>query len=302
MDPLSHLVALLRPHAALSKPISGRGRWGVRYAAYDAPGFALMLSGRCWLEPAGAPAIALERGDFVLLPSTPAFALMSEPGVACAPGVPSFTPLRHGEAAGAPDVEMLGGTFSIAAVNAPLLLGLLPEMVLVRAQDAGRIRRLVDLIMEECADTLPGREMIVQRLLEVLLVEALRWPGRDEAHASAGLLAGMRDLGVSAALRAIHADVARGWTVAELAQLAAMSRSAFAARFKACLGCAPMEYLARWRMRLAQDALSRGGVPLDRLAEQVGYESASALSTAFRKRIGCAPGAFARQQAQLARA
>lgn len=298
MDPLSQLVSLLRPHAALSKPISGRGAWGVRYAAYDAPGFALMLTGRCWLEPAGAPAIALDRGDFVLFPSTPAFALMSAPGVACSVGAPSFTPTRHGEEEGAADVEMLGGTFSIASVNTPLLLGLLPEMVLVRAQDAGRIRRVVELIAEECAEAAPGRDMIVQRLLEVLLVEALRWPWRDAAQASPGLLAGMRDPGVAAALRALHADAAHGWTVEELARQAAMSRSAFAARFKASVGCAPMEYLARWRMRLAQDALSRGGVPLERLAQQVGYESASALSTAFRKRIGCAPGAFARQQAQ----
>lgn len=297
MDPLSDLVSLLRPHAALSKPISGRGRWGVRYPAYDAPGFALMLQGRCWLEVAGGAPIALERGDFVLFPTTPAFALMSAPGAACAPGAPSYTAVRHGEAEGAAEVEMLGGAFSIAAVNAPLLLSLLPEMVLVRAQHAGPIARLVSLIMDECGAARPGREMIVRHLLEVLLVEALRWPGREEASAAPGLLAGLRDPSIATALAAIHAEPARGWSVAELAKLSAMSRSAFAARFKAVVGCAPMEYLARWRMRLAQDALSRGRVSLDHLAAQVGFESASALSTAFRKRIGCAPGAFARQHA-----
>ncbi|MCR6644276.1 MAG: cupin domain-containing protein [Terricaulis sp.] len=113
MDPLSDLVSLLRPHAALSKPISGRGRWGVRYPAYDAPGFALMLQGRCWLEVAGGAPIALERGDFVLFPTTPAFALMSAPGAACAPGAPSYTAVRHGEAEGAAEVEMLGGLFHL---------------------------------------------------------------------------------------------------------------------------------------------------------------------------------------------
>jgi AraC-like DNA-binding protein len=92
----------------------------------------------------------------------------------------------------------------------------------------------------------------------------------------------------------MHAGVGSGWTVAGLAKRAGMSRSAFAARFSETLGCAPMEYLSRWRMTLAQDALSRGGKPLDRLAEEIGYESASAFSTAFRRRIGCSPGAFAR--------
>ncbi len=84
-----------------------------------------------------------------------------------------------------------------------------------------------------------------------------------------------------------------GWTVAELAKLAGMSRSAFAARFNDTLGCAPMEYLSRWRIALAQDALSRGGKSLDRVADEIGYRAASAFSTAFRKRVGCSPGAFA---------
>jgi AraC-like DNA-binding protein len=107
----------------------------------------------------------------------------------------------------------------------------------------------------------------------------------------------MRDPALAIVLRAIHAEVRRGWTVAELAGLAGMSRSAFAVRFAESLGCAPIEYVARWRMALAKDALSRERKPLDRIAEEIGYESASAFSTAFRKRIGISPGAFARANA-----
>ncbi|HWU94468.1 MAG TPA: helix-turn-helix transcriptional regulator, partial [Sphingomonas sp.] len=88
--------------------------------------------------------------------------------------------------------------------------------------------------------------------------------------------------------------VRAGWTVAELAGIAGMSRSAFAARFGERLGCAPIEYLARWRMAIAKDALARGVKSLGRIAEEIGYESASAFSTAFRKRLGCSPGRFAR--------
>ena len=83
MDPLSDLIALLRPHAAVSKPITGRGRWGVRYSAYGLPGFAIVLSGQCWLALDGDEPVRLDRGDFVLLPSTPAFALSSQPGADC---------------------------------------------------------------------------------------------------------------------------------------------------------------------------------------------------------------------------
>jgi AraC-like DNA-binding protein len=296
MDPLSDIIALLRPHAAVAKPITGRGRWGVRYAAYGLPGFAIILAGQCWLAIEEAEPVRLDRGDFVLLPATPAFRLLSDPGAPCIDREPSHTAVRHGDQDGEPDVEMLGGAFQIAPVNAPLLLALLPQMIHIRSTEdpSARLSRLIALIIEECAADKPGRDMILERLLEVLLVECLRWHGIGGDTMPAGLLAGMRDPALAKVLRAVHADVRAGWSLAGLAGLAGMSRSSFAARFTRTLGCAPMEYLSRWRMALAQDALSKGGKSLDRLAEEIGYESASAFSTAFRRRVGCSPGAFAR--------
>jgi AraC-like DNA-binding protein len=138
--------------------------------------------------------------------------------------------------------------------------------------------------------------MILERLLEVMMMECLRWGAIGEDDLSAGLLAGLRDPALAKVLYALHSKVQAAWTVAELAKLAGMSRSAFAARFTETLGCAPKEYLSRWRMTLAQDALSRGAKSLDRLAQEIGYESASAFSTAFRRRVGCSPGAFARSR------
>jgi AraC-like DNA-binding protein len=296
MDPLSHIVALLRPSAALSKPISARGDWGVRYAAYGHPGFAMVLAGRCWLAVEQQEPLRLERGDFVLLPSTPAFAMSSRPGIACVAGTPADSAIRHGDPEGAPDFEMLGGAFRIEPFNGPLMLALLPGVIHIRAADGdtGRLSRIIGLIMEESAAEQPGREMVLERLLEVMLVECLRWRGIGDGAMPSGLLRGMRDPALVKALRAMHSDVRAGWTVADLAGIAGMSRSAFSARFGEILGCAPIEYLSRWRMVLAQDALSRGATSLDRLAEEIGYESASAFSTAFRRRVGSAPGAFAR--------
>jgi AraC-like DNA-binding protein len=295
MDPLSDVISLLRPHAALSKPISARGQWGVRYAAYRRPGFALVMKGACWLSLEGAPPLRLDEGDFILLPATPAFRMSSEPGVPCVDQLPSDVPVRHGDPDGEPDVALFGGAFEIDGVNAPLLLGLLPATIHIRAGSAtGRLGQIIALLGDECAAQRPGADMIVDRLLEILLIECLRWRETDGDDLPAGLLAGLRDPGLARALRAIHADVRAGWQVETLAKLAGMSRSAFAARFAHILGCAPIEYLARWRMALAQDALARGNTTLDRIADTIGYESASAFSTAFRRRMGCSPGLYAR--------
>lgn len=295
MDPLADIVALLRPHGAFSKPITGRGTWGVRYEAHAAPSFCIVRAGQCWFIAEGVLPRLLECGDFLLLPYTPAFSLVSEVGADCVPGRPSKNGVRHGARKGPPDFSMIGGTFEIESVNAALL-GLISRTIhLRRAEvDTSRLGTILELILDEYAAERPGRDVILQHFLEAMLVEALRWPGLGQEGLCPGLIAGLRDQQISKALRAIHSDVKHGWTVVELAKRAGMSRSAFSARFVSTVGCAPVEYLSRWRMNLAKDVLRRGGKSLDNLAAEIGYESASAFSTAFRRRIGCPPGAFAR--------
>lgn len=299
MDPLSDVIALLRPSTAVSKPITGKGRWGVRYVAHNAPGFAIILKGACWIALEAQEPMTLQQGDFVLLPSCPAFTLSSHPGVECEPRDPTATAVRHGDPDGEPDFESLGGTFRIEQVNAPLLVALLPRIIHIPATEGrtSTLNSIIGLIKGECASEQPGKDMILQRMLEVLLIEALRWHGVAADDPQAGLLNGMRDPGLARVLRAMHADVRANWTVAGLAKIAGLSRSGFAARFGEALGCGPIEYLARWRMALAKDALIRGTKTLDRIADEIGYESASAFSTAFRKRFGCSPGKFARSGA-----
>ena len=299
MDPLSDVIALLRPSAALSKPISGKGRWGVQYAAHDAPGFSIILAGEAWLTLNGHEPLLLGRGDFLLLPTTPAFSLGSEKGMCCAPVAPRNEAVRHGEQEGEPDFVALGGSFTFERVNAPLLLSLLPRQIYIPASQgrATRFGRLIELLAEESTTDYPGKELIIQRMLEALLVEALRWHSIEGQGVTAGLLNGMKHPSLSRAIQAIHSDVRANWTVAGLASIAGMSRSAFSARFGETIGCAPIEYLTRWRMALAKDALASGVKTLDRIAAEIGYESASAFSTAFRKRLGCPPGQFSRMSA-----
>ncbi|MBD0416830.1 AraC family transcriptional regulator [Oryzicola mucosus] len=299
MDLLSDVIALLRPSAAVSKPISGKGRWAVHCEAHDEPGFAIVLSGEAWLTFDAQEPLRLAEGDFLLLPTTPAFSLASKPHISGTRVTPRDEAVRHGDAIGTPDFMALGGSFAFERVNAPLLLSLLPERIHIPASEgrATRLGRFIDLLAEECATDYPGKELIIQRMLEALLVEALRWRSLGKEAVPASLLSGMQDPAIARALQAIHADVRASWTVAELASIAGMSRSAFSARFGELLGCAPIEYLVRWRMAIAKEALARGNKKLDRIAQEIGYESASAFSTAFRKRLGYPPGKFARAAA-----
>jgi transcriptional regulator GlxA family with amidase domain len=137
-----------------------------------------------------------------------------------------------------------------------------------------------------------GREHVLARLVEVLLVEALR--STTEANAPVGLLRGLSDTKLAAAMRLMHGDPARSWTVEELATKAALSRSAFFERFTRAVGLPPMEYLLAWRMALAKDLLRRSDIAIATVAERVGYGSASTFSTAFSRHVGQPPGRYAR--------
>jgi AraC-like DNA-binding protein len=131
--------------------------------------------------------------------------------------------------------------------------------------------------------------------VELLLIEALRSKPDDDAPP--GLLRGMADTRMAAAMRHIHGDPARSWTVAQLAKKVALSRSAFFERFTRAVGLPPMEYLLAWRMALAKDLLRReDSMGLAEVAERVGYGSASTFSTAFSRYVGQSPSRYARAQ------
>lgn len=293
VDPLADVIALLRPRAVFSKVISGAGTWGVRYSAFGQPSFCTLLEGRCLLAVQGQEPITLEAGDFVLMPATPGFTLSGfEPVVPVAidalqaAGVDAD--LRHGRPDGPPDVRMFGGYFAFGSPDAALLVSLLPALLHVRGID--RLSVLVQLVREESTEQRAGRELVLGRLVEVLLIEALR--STTGEGAPPGLLRGLADARLAAAMRLMHGEPARTWTVEELARQAALSRSAFFDRFSRAVGLRPMEYLLAWRMALAKDLLRREGMALVEVAERVGYSSASSFSTAFSRHVGQAPGQY----------
>ncbi|MFO1142350.1 MAG: AraC family transcriptional regulator [Amaricoccus sp.] len=293
-DPLAQVIELLRPRAVYAKAIAGAGRWAVRYTAFGQPAFCAMLEGRCRLAVDGEAPVVLEAGDFVLLPATPAFTMSSldpaRPILVDPRQAATATDVRHGRADGPPDMRQFGGYFAFASPDAALLVALLPRMIHVRG--GPRLSALVRLLGDEAARDEAGRSLVLARLVDILLVEALRTvPGKG---AEPGLVRGLADPRVAVALRRIHADPERPWTVAELAREAGLSRSAFFERFAGTVGVRPMAYLLAWRMAVAKDLLRRGRIALDEVARRVGYCSQSTFSTAFTRHVGIPPGRFMR--------
>ncbi len=302
VDPLGQVITLLWPQAIFAKGIAGAGRWGVSYSAFGHPGFCAVLEGRCRLAVAGEPPVILNAGDFVLLPATPAFVMSSlEPAtpVRLDPrqAMGSGDDVRHGRSDGPADVRLRGGYFMFGSPDSALLVSLLPAMIHVHGD--ARLQALVRLFGEEADARRDGRDLILTRLVEILLIEALRaTPGKETP---AGLLRGLADARIATALRDMHGAPARGWTVEGLARNAGLSRSAFFDRFSRTVGLRPMEYLLAWRMALAKTFLRGGDMAMDEVARRVGYGSASTFSTAFSRHVGQPPGRFARSPDQMTR-
>ena len=157
------------------------------------------------------------------------------------------------------------------------------------------------LMAAEARELRPGGETVVTRLADILVIQTIRaWIEKDPA-AQTGWLGALRDPQIGRALALIHRDPVRAWTVASLASEAAMSRSAFAARFTELVGEPAMQYVTRWRMHLALERLKEDEAPLADLADRMGYQSEAAFSRAFKRVIGISPGAARQTRDHTAR-
>lgn len=294
-DPLSEVIKLLQPQAVFAKRISGAGRWGVRYSEFGHPSFCAVLEGRCRLAVDGAAPLIMEAGDFLLLPATPGFTMSGFQPVRPVRIDPKASPspteeVRHGTRGGRPDVRLMGGFFVFDSPDAALLVSLLPTVIHVRGLE--RLTILVRLVGEESKADRAGKELVLTRLVEILLIEALR--ASTQGPAPPGLLGGLADPRLAPAIRKMHSQLSHSWTVAELAKVAGLSRSAFFERFSRTVGLRPMAYLLAWRMAVARDLLRKKGLGVSEVAEQVGYSSSSTFSTAFSRHVGQAPSRYAR--------
>ncbi|HTV01172.1 MAG TPA: AraC family transcriptional regulator [Luteitalea sp.] len=293
LDPLSDVISLLRPRTVFAKGITGAGRWGVSYSTFGHPSFCAVLDGRCRLTVEGHAPLTLEADDFLLLPATPAFTMTGFEPVSTTRQVPRAVAMqgavRHGRRAGPAEVSILGGWCVFDAANSALLVSLLPGVIHVRGVE--RLSTLVRLLATEAAEQRPGRDLMLTRLVEALLIEALR--AAPDPSAPGGLLRGLADVRLAPALRHMHQCIDRRMTVADLARTAGLSRSAFFDRFSRTVGIAPMDYLQRWRLAVAKDLLQRDGLSVSEVAARVGYDVVTSFSAAFSREVGIPPRQFA---------
>lgn len=294
-DPLAQIVGLLQPGAPFSKCVTGSGPWRVRRTQSPNPYYVAVLRGSLRYRDHQSGEVVVNAGDFILIPSAQDFMMWSEApsednDLVIDPVILPGGGYRVGSIDGPIDMRALVGYCVFQSDDATLLSSLLPELVVVRGEH--RLAMLMQLLGDEAMGSKPGREVVLQHLLEVLLIEALR--STAELSDTPGLLRGLSDERLAVAIRGIHARPGHGWTVAGLAREAALSRSGFHERFQSAVGMAPMEYLTTWRLAMAKDLLRKREASVGEIARQVGYRSASAFSVAFTREVGVSPARYAR--------
>jgi AraC-like DNA-binding protein len=271
--------------------------WGLRLSGSIQLAVHAVVRGKAWLwvdDP--TTSVELIPGEITLVRGGSAHHIAHEPGAECME--PDDFRVRHPQNAGAADpapTVFLCGAYQFSGDVGSGLLDALPPMLTLSSAVDEPLHNVIALLSRELTTTEPGQQTLLDRLLDVLLVLALRSDFRTSPTAPRWYRASA-DPRLNAALQAIHEDAGRPWTVPELASMSGLSRAAFARAFRDTLGQAPLQYLTDWRMTLARDHLRTGELTLACIAETVGYGSPYAFATAFRRHHGIPPGAWRRQQ------
>jgi AraC-like DNA-binding protein len=300
MDPLSDVLALLRPRTYSSGGFDAGGAWSIQFPRYKGVKCYAVVSGNCWLLVEDTPdPVRLRKGDCILLPTERSFRVASDLGLPPV-DVKSLLSLplngRIATCKGGGDCFIVGGHFTLSAGHADILLEMLPAIVHLRTEpDRAELRWCLDRMSRELRARRPGGLLIAQHLAHMMLVQAIRLH-LEGGSQGVGWLFALADKQLSAAMHAMHGDPARHWTLQMLAERAGMSRTIFASRFKETVGSSVMDYLARWRMLLAGDKLTNSHTSISTIALELGYESESAFSKAFRRVMGCSPRQYSRGQ------
>jgi AraC-like DNA-binding protein len=277
--------------------------WSMRIADEAPLCLIAMTRGKAWLSPEDGEPLLLGPGDVAVVRGPDAYTLADDPGtepqVTILPGnrcvtpdgqeveLMSFMGVRTWGNSPVGETVMLNGTYELEGAVSRRLLNALPPLLVVPS-DAWE-SPLVGLLAEEIVKDDPGQEAVLDRLLDLLVIAVLRaWFARPDADAP-GWYRAYSDPVVGKALRLIHDDPARPWTVAELAAEAGVSRAALARRFTELVGEPPMTFLTDWRLSLAADLLLEPDATIGSVAYQVGYSTPFALSTAFKRVRGISP-------------
>jgi len=265
----------------------------------------MISRGNCWLSVEGMPdPLPLTGGDCFLLAPASTYALRDNPRTRarsfCEAAPTNRSNVIHYGGGGIP-TTVISGWFSFGQMSVKPLKRLLPELILVKADQAQTLalHATLQLLASEMAEPAPGSDVMVNRLADILFIQCVRAHiASSSENCNSGWLRAIFDPKIGAALKAMHERVENPWTVETLAASAGMSRSAFALRFKELLGETPLEYLTKWRMCKATGLLREGDRKLFEVAKSVGYDSDAAFSKAFKRVLGMATKEYRRSAAE----
>lgn len=324
MDTLTDILKTMHVRAVVRTKLEATAPWGLAHSVAEADGktknntridasftelaqFGMVSRGNCWLSMDGIKEqIALTGGDCFLIAPGRNFTLRDDlrtPATSFCSAMPDLevSNTLHYGGGGAP-TTIIWGLLSFEKPSLKPVTQLLPNLILIKADQARTfaLHTTFQLLASETAEDAPGSELVLNRLAEVLFIQALRTHiAATSEKCKQPWLRAIFDPQVGNALKAVHQDVNRPWTVESLADTAGMSRSAFALRFKELLGQTPLDYVTEWRMQKAIELLQRGDKKLIDVAQSVGYESDAAFSKAFKRVVGFSPGEY-RQSAAAA--
>jgi AraC-like DNA-binding protein len=311
MDVLTDVLESIRARSLLLGRLDLTAPWGLSFDPKPEPalGFFVVTRGSAVFETADGDQRWLTGGDFVLACRPMAKVLRDHPD---SPVVPASSIMKqcpdrqdcrpggvfeHG--GGGALTSVIGGRIEIENLMHNPLLRSLPAVIHVRGghgTPASWLETTLQFISSEMHSGQPGASTVISRLVDVLLVQAIRTHLAQSPTTAGSWLRALVDPQIGRALSLIHEHPDSPWTVQQLAERVAMSRSAFSARFSDLVEEPPLTYLTRWRMARATRILQTTNQPLSEVAARVGYEADAAFSKAFKRWTGVAPGEFRRQQ------
>ncbi len=301
MDPLSDVLALLKPQSYSSGGFEVAQDMCVQWPKHPGIKCYAMVTGECWLSVEGvADPVLLTAGDCFLLPRGLPFRLATDLALEPVDFQAFLAAYRSGAMARPTKCGryLVGGHFVLTGNHAEILLRSLPPIVHIRKEaEKATMRWSLERMKEELTNPQPGGSLITQQLAYMMLIQALRLHLADAASSGVGWLFALADVQMRTAITCMHDEPGRAWTLQELAARVGMSRSIFALKFKETVGTTPIEYLTRWRMLLAGDRLKQSNDSISVIAASLGYESESAFGKAFRRVMGSSPRQYSRRTA-----
>jgi AraC-like DNA-binding protein len=300
MDMLSQALASTHLQSSLLATLEMAAPWSIDFEQASGSPTFYVTSGEVWFHCPPEPPELLSAGDLVMVPRWDRCYLSSHPRIAPVsirefvrragatawqPGRLLNAPLQLVQPGAGPRCTILAMAFQVERPERhPLILGL-PRRVLIRGADSimgGLLEPALRFIANEAADMRPGYAVTSNRLAELLFIQIVRCQIALAPQQVSGMLRGLTEPGIGRALAAIHQQPATKWTIASLAAVAGMSRSIFAERFHALMGCTVLAYLTHIRVEVAREALA-GGASIKTAAAAAGYASGTALNKAMKR-------------------